>query len=95
LVQALAKQIGGLENSFDDNDALEDEAATEAEEEEEVEVEEEAWSSDSDELVEEDSYEKIEGDVPRLLPGAVWDEYVRHNMAETTLQVCLCPRLCY
>eukprot|EP00802_Teleaulax_amphioxeia_P005871 Tamp_05875.p1 GENE.Tamp_05875~~Tamp_05875.p1 ORF type:complete len:918 (+),score=233.53 Tamp_05875:260-2755(+) len=85
-IKALAKQIGGLENSFDDNDALEDEAATEAEEEEEVEVEEEAWSSDSDELVEEDSYEKIEGDVPRLLPGAVWDEYVRHNMAETTLQ---------
>jgi hypothetical protein len=56
-----------------------------AEEEEEGERED-AWASDSDELVEEDSYEKIEGDVPRLYPGAVWDEYVLHNMAETTVQ---------
>jgi hypothetical protein len=64
-------------------DAPVEEAAAEEEEEEE---EEDAWASDSDELVEEGSYEKIEGDVPRLYPGAVWDEYVLHNMAETTVQ---------
>ena len=76
LVKALAKQIGGLESSFDANDVQEDKAATEEEaaEEEMEEEEEDAWSSDNDELVEEDSYEKIEGDVPRLFPGAVWDE---------------------
>lgn len=81
-IEALAKDMGGCNESLDDGGDAEDAGAEEGNlEEEDVD-----WGSDSDDAKAEDSFDKIEGDVPRLRRGATWREYADENVAETTLQ---------
>ena len=86
-IEALAKDMGGCEEGFDAGEEGEDTAAAEeGEQGEEADEDDQGWGSDSEDEREEESFEKIEGDVPRLHPGAAWREYADENVSETTLQ---------